>query len=70
MNVRAQFSRLDATAREALANRIRSQLAGEGICAASYDVVVVGGGAAALTLALEVRTARPDTRILDRKSVV
>ncbi len=64
MNVRAQFSRLDATAREALANRIRSQLAGEGICAASYDVVVVGGGAAALTLALEVRTARPDTRIL------
>lgn len=64
MNVRAQLAQLDPGAREALARRIRSQLAKDDAPVADHDVVIVGGGAAALTLALELRTARPATRIL------
>lgn len=64
MNVRTQLSQLDPEAREALARRIRSRLANDDAPVADHDVVIIGGGAAALTLALEVRTARPATRIL------
>lgn len=69
MDVRTQLSHLDLDAREALARRIRRQLAAPETVAtepeigAEHDVVVIGGGAAALTLALELRTARPDTRV-------
>ena len=50
--------------RAALAGRIKSRLAHTGYPAADHDVSIVGGGVAALTLALELRRARPATRIL------
>ena len=50
--------------REALARRIRSRLSRADIPARDHDVSIVGGGVAALTLALEIRRARPTTRIL------
>ena len=50
--------------REALAHRIRSRLAHADNPAADHDVSIVGGGVAVLTLALEIRRARPTTRIL------
>ena len=75
MDVRAQLSQLDPEARAALLRRIKTQLAApEAVPAAAanvassqdadHDVVVVGGGIAALTLAMEIRSARPATRIL------
>lgn len=64
MDVTGQIAGLDATTREALARRIRSQLSRSDIPAADHDVVVAGGGVAALTLALELRRARSQTRIL------
>ena len=42
--------------------RIRRGVTGS--LAARYDVVVLGGGLAGLTLALQLRQARPDTSIL------
>ncbi|MCK5752922.1 MAG: tryptophan 7-halogenase, partial [Mycobacterium sp.] len=62
--MRAQLSQLDPTAREALARRIRSQLSRDDRPASSHDVLIVGGGAAALTLALDVRRERPETSVL------
>lgn len=64
MDVRAQLSHLSAEAREALAQKIKSQLYDGELTAADYDVAIVGGGIAALTLALELHGARPDTRVL------
>ena len=64
MDVRAQLSQLDATTREALARRIRIRLSEAETRAADHDVVIMGGGIAALTLALEIRRERPRTRIL------
>lgn len=64
MDVRTQLSHLSAEAREALAQKIKSQLSGGEPTAADYDVAIVGGGIAALTLALELHRARPQTRLL------
>ena len=64
VDVRARLSQLDASTREVLAQRIRSQLSEADTPAADHDVVIVGGGIAALTLALEIRCERPITRIL------
>jgi 2-polyprenyl-6-methoxyphenol hydroxylase-like FAD-dependent oxidoreductase len=68
VNERVQVSQMSPEAREALANRIRSRLsrADERTDnpAGDHDVAVVGGGVAAMTLALEIRRARPATRIL------
>jgi 2-polyprenyl-6-methoxyphenol hydroxylase-like FAD-dependent oxidoreductase len=50
--------------RAALAVRIKSRLARADYPAVDHDVSIVGGGVAALTLALELRRARPATRIL------
>ena len=47
-----------------MARRIRTQLSDSDTVAADHDVSIVGGGVAALTLALEIRRARPTTRIL------
>ena len=64
MDVRAQVSQMSRETREALARRIRSRLSRADIPATDHDVSIVGGGVAALTLALEIRRARPTTRIL------
>ncbi len=64
MDARAQVSQMSQQARDALASRIRSRLAHSGESAAEHDVVIAGGGAAALTLALEIRRTRPGTKIL------
>lgn len=56
-------SQLSPETRAALARRIRTQLSESDTVAADHDVAVIGGGIAALTLALEIRRARPATRI-------
>ena len=64
MDVRAQVSHMSQETREALARRIRSRLSPGDRPATDHDVSIVGGGAAALTLALEIHRARPTTRIV------
>jgi flavin-dependent dehydrogenase len=64
VDVRAQVSQLSEETREALARRIRSRLPRVDQPEADHDVSIVGGGVAALTLALQIRRARPTTRIL------
>ncbi len=64
MDVKAKVSKLDAASRAALARKIRSQLTQQDVPEADHDVVLAGDGVAALTLALELRRARPATRIL------
>ena len=64
MAERVQLSQLSREEREALALRIRARLASADNPAADHDVSIIGGGVAALTLALEIRLARPATRIL------
>lgn len=62
--MRPQLSRLDAQARAALARKIRSQLPAADAPTTDHDVAIAGGGIAAMALALEIRQARPQTRIL------
>src|SRR6476620_4224842 len=64
VDVRSQVSHMSEAHRAAFAGRIKSRLAHTGYLAADHDVSIVGGGVAALTLALELRRARPATRIL------
>ena len=64
MDVRSHVSQMSQESREALAQRIRSRLLHAENPAADHDVSIVGGGVSALTLALEIRRARPTTRIL------
>ncbi|MFI5507924.1 NAD(P)/FAD-dependent oxidoreductase [Mycobacterium sp. NPDC051804] len=64
MDVRAQVSQLNQETRALLAQRIKSRLSQAEVPAANHDVSIIGGGVAALTLALEIRRARPVTRIL------
>ena len=64
MDERVQVSQMSREAREALAQRIRSRLSPAEDEARDHDVGIVGGGVAALTLALEIRRARPTTHIL------
>ncbi len=58
------MSQLNGEAREALARKIKARLQDAGTAKTEHDVGIVGGGVAALTLALELRNARPNTRIL------
>ncbi|OBS02953.1 NAD(P)/FAD-dependent oxidoreductase [Mycobacterium gordonae] len=62
--MRAQLSQLSSEARGALAQKIKNQLSDSGTSAPEYDVAIIGGGVAALTLALEILRARPQTRLL------
>lgn len=62
--MRSKLSQLDPEARATLARKIRNQLSSNGSIPTDHDVAIIGGGAAALTLALELRSARPRTRIL------
>ncbi|MET0702167.1 MAG: tryptophan 7-halogenase, partial [Mycobacterium sp.] len=64
MDVQSQVSQLSQEARDALAQRIKSRLARADSAAPDHDVCIIGGGVAALTLALEIRGARPATRVL------
>lgn len=64
MDMRAQLAGLSPEAREALAQRIKSQLSESESHTTDHDVAIMGGGAAALTLALEIFKARPQTRLL------
>ncbi|MGA9493807.1 MAG: tryptophan 7-halogenase [Mycobacterium sp.] len=64
MDVQAQLSQLSLEARDALARRIKARLSAGETSAADHDVAIIGGGVAALTLALEMRSARPQTQIL------
>ncbi|WP_036464043.1 tryptophan 7-halogenase [Mycolicibacterium iranicum] len=57
------MSQMSPEARAALAERIKSRLVQPVAPTADHDVTIVGGGTAALTLALEIRTARPATRV-------
>jgi 2-polyprenyl-6-methoxyphenol hydroxylase-like FAD-dependent oxidoreductase len=64
VDVQAQLSQLNPAARAALAQRIKTHLSGTDSTASDHEVAIVGGGVAALTLALEIRRARPNTRIV------
>ena len=63
MDVHAQLSQLSPGARAALAQKIKMRLV-EGDTQSDHDVAIIGGGVAALTLALELRRTRPETRVL------
>jgi flavin-dependent dehydrogenase len=64
VDARAQVGQMSQETRQAFAERIRSRLSPVDVPAADHDLSVIGGGAAALTLALEIRRVRPTTRIL------
>ena len=64
MDVHAQLSQLSPEARAALAQKIKMRLAEGATAQSEHDVAIVGGGVAALTLALELRRTRPETRLL------
>ncbi|WP_156747283.1 NAD(P)/FAD-dependent oxidoreductase [Mycobacterium sp. E2462] len=63
MDVRSQLSQLSPQAREAL-RRIIAAARDDDAVVTDREVAIVGGGAAGLTLALEVHAARPQTRIV------
>ncbi|OBK77160.1 lycopene cyclase family protein [Mycobacterium sp. 1164985.4] len=62
--MREKLSQLGPEARAALARKIRNRLSDTATTNTDHDVAVIGGGAAALTLALELRSARPGTGIV------
>jgi len=64
VDARAQLSQLSPEAREALAHKLKTRLAEADTPDPDHDVAVIGGGVAALTLGMEIRSARPQTRIL------
>jgi 2-polyprenyl-6-methoxyphenol hydroxylase-like FAD-dependent oxidoreductase len=64
MDVQAQLSQLSPEARAALLQKIKTRLVDGDGAQSDHDVAIVGGGVAALTLALELRRGRPGTRLL------
>jgi 2-polyprenyl-6-methoxyphenol hydroxylase-like FAD-dependent oxidoreductase len=64
VDVQAQLSQLSPEAQAALAQKIKTRLSDTEGTSSDHDVTIIGGGAAALTLALELHRARPHTRIL------
>ncbi|MEH3129197.1 MAG: tryptophan 7-halogenase [Mycolicibacterium neoaurum] len=64
--MRPELAHLDARTRAALARKIKNQLpAANGPSAEhDHDVVIIGGGVAAMGLALQLRDKRPDIRVL------
>ncbi|GLF93015.1 NAD(P)/FAD-dependent oxidoreductase [Streptomyces yaizuensis] len=61
---RHRISDLSAEKRALLARRLRTRAADEATRPDRYDAVILGGGAAGLTLALHLRRARPGIRVL------
>ncbi len=59
--VRNQLSGLSSDQRAALAESLRARMVSD---PGDYDVVILGGGTAGLTLALHLRQARPDIRVV------
>jgi flavin-dependent dehydrogenase len=64
VDVHTQLSQLSPEARAALVRKIKTRLVEDDSAPADHDLAIIGGGVAALTLALELRRTRPDTRIL------
>jgi flavin-dependent dehydrogenase len=64
VDVQTELSQLSFEARQALAQKIKTHLLDAETAGPDHDVTIVGGGVAALTLALEIRRVRPRTRIL------
>lgn len=64
MDSQTQLSQLSSEARAALAQRIKTKLLDAETAGPDHDVAIIGGGVAAMTLALEIRTKRPRTRLL------
>jgi len=62
VDVHARLSQLTPEARAVLTQKIKTRLVDS--TPSDHDVAIVGGGVAALTLALEIRRTRPRTRIL------
>jgi flavin-dependent dehydrogenase len=62
VDVHARLSQLSPEARAALTQKIKTRLVDS--TPSDHDVAIVGGGVAALTLALEMLRTRPRTRIL------
>lgn len=62
--MRPELAHLDARTRAALARKIRNQLPVADTPSAEQDVVIIGGGVAAMGLALQLRDKRPDIRVL------
>ncbi|WP_156751472.1 tryptophan 7-halogenase [Mycobacterium sp. 1245111.1] len=59
-----QLAHLSPEGRASLARKIKSRLAEGGSVQSDHDVAIAGGGVAALTLALELRRARPGIRVV------
>jgi flavin-dependent dehydrogenase len=64
VDLNTQLSQLSPEARAALVRKIKTRLVKDDSSHADHDLAIIGGGVAALTLALELRRTRPDTRIL------
>src|SRR5262245_29872346 len=61
---RARIADLPADQRARLVKTLQARRAGESADPDRYDVAIMGGGVAGLTLALHLRRARPDARVL------
>jgi 2-polyprenyl-6-methoxyphenol hydroxylase-like FAD-dependent oxidoreductase len=64
VDLHTQLSQLSPEARAALVRKIKTRLVDDDSAQADHDLAIIGGGVAALTLALELRRTRPDTRIV------
>lgn len=64
MDIRPRLSQLSPEERKALAQKIKSHLSVAKTPPANHHVAIIGGGVAALTLALQICGARPQARIL------
>lgn len=61
--VRHRLSGLSGDQQASLAKSLRARIAMEPAAPGDYDVVILGGGIAGLTLALQLRQARPGARV-------